>query len=133
MTDFDLVILDCGCSTAGCDCCVGVGVIIASADTGVGGSVELLSFPLSSGLREKSVSIAFHPKLMLLAVDFLELKPELLLLGWKRPVDILLFSLFSLFSTNASKPAEPIVAALSLFGFQVLDSGVGSGLSGIVS
>ena len=71
-----------------------------------------------------------HLKLSSLAVDFLEIEPELLLEG-KIPMDLILFSLFS---TKASKPAEPMVAALSLFGFHVLDSvTVCSGLSGTTS
>ena len=63
--------------------------------------------------------------------DFPELEVGLLLFGGKTPTDILLFSLFS---AKASKPVEPIAAALSLFGFHVPGSfGVDSGPSRIVS
>jgi len=83
-------------------------------------------------LSEKSFAIADHPKLSSLVVDFLEFEPEFLLLGGKIPVDVLFF--FSLLSTKAPKPAEPIVSALSLFGFHNLDSvGVDSGLSVMAS
>jgi len=95
------------------------------------GNVELLGLAPSSGLSEKSLVIALHLKLSSLLADFLELELDLLLLDWKTPVNIFLFSLFS---AKASKPAEPTVVVLSLFGFQALDSVlVGSGLSGIVS
>jgi len=57
-----------------------------------------------------------HLKLSSLPADFLELKPDLLLLDRKTPVNIFLFSPFS---AKASKPAEPNV--------------VGSGLLGIIS
>lgn len=88
-------------------------------------NVELLDLPPSSGLSVKSFAISVHPKLSSLLVDFVELEPEFLLF------DVFFFSLFS---TKASKPAEPIVLALSLFGVCVFDSVVvGSGLSGIVS
>lgn len=106
-------------------------VLFSSAGVGVEDIIEFLDLPPSSGLSEKSFAIALHLKLSSLLIDFLELETEPLLVGWKTPVDILLFSFFS---TKASKPAEPIVTALSLFGFHVFDSvEVGSGLSGIVS
>jgi len=93
--------------------------------------VELPEFPPSSGLSEKSFAISYHPKLSSLLVDFLELELEFPLFDWKTAGNNLFFSLFS---TKASKPAEPIVVVLSLFGPHVFDSvGVGSGLSGIVS
>ena len=132
-----------------CDC-VGVSCLSSSVDAGTDwkgnrirtreirapknsltSNVELLDFPPSSGLSEKSFAIELHPRLSPLSVDLPETEPELLLLGGKIRVDT---RFFPLFSTKASKPAEPIVALLSLFGFHVLDSvGVGSGLSGIVS
>ena len=94
-------------------------------------NVELLDLVPSSGLSEKSFAIVLQLKLSPLAVDFLEVEPELLLLGAKIPVDILFFSLFS---TKAPKPVELVVAVFSGFGFNILDSvGVDSGLSGIVS
>lgn len=130
ITDLDLVILGCGCSVAGCDC-EEVTSLFWLADVGVRGKVD---FPPSNGLSAKSFAMALHIEPNSLPTDFLALliEPELLLLDWKMPVDILL--LFSLFSTKASKPAEPIVALLSLLGFHVLDSVVlGSGLSGMVS
>lgn len=131
ITDLDLASLDCGCSIGVFDW-VGVSPPPPSVDAGVESNVELLEFPPSSGLSEKSLAIALHPKPIPLAVELVELEPEPLLLDGKIPVDILL--LFSLFSTKALKPVEPIVAALSLLGFHVLVSvAVGSGLSGIVS
>jgi len=75
--------------------------------------------------------MALHLKLSSLPADFVELEPDLLLPDWKTPLN---FFLFSLFSTKASKPAEPVVVALSLFEFHVFGSfTVGSGLSRIVS
>jgi hypothetical protein len=104
--------------------------LLSSVNAGVEGNVELLDPPTSSGSSEKSFVIPTHPKLSSLLVDFFELEPEFLLLDFKTPVD----NHFSLFSTKASKQAEPIVLVLSLFGFCVTDSVVaGSGLSGIVS
>lgn len=94
------------------------------------GKVELLDFEPSNGLSAKSFAIALHIEL---PVDFLELRIELELLlpVWKIPVDILLLSLFS---TKASKPAEPMVTLLSLLGFHVLDSVAGSSeVSGTMS
>ena len=95
------------------------------------GNVELLGLVPSSGLSEKSFVIALHLKLSSLPADFLELEPDLLLLDWKTPVNIFLLSLFS---AKVSRPGEPSVVSLSLFGLHALDSAfAGSGLSGIVS
>jgi len=108
-----------------------VGSLLSSVNAGVEGNVELLDPPTSSGSSEKSFVIPTHPKLSPLLVDFFELEAEFLLLDFKTPVDN---HFFSLFSTKASKQAEPIVLVLSLFGFCVTDSVVvGSELSGIVS
>jgi len=110
---------------------VDVSSLFSSIDAGVEGNVELLDFLPSRGLREKSFAMEPHLKLSSLLVDFLEIEPEPLLLGWKIPVDILRFSLFS---TKVSRSPEPIVGVLSLFGLHVFDSvAVGSGVSGIVS
>jgi hypothetical protein len=126
----DLEIFDRGCSVAVRDG-VGVSSSFSTTSAGTDSSVELLDLLPSSGLREKSFAIEPHLKLRSLPVDFLEIEPEPLLLDWKIPVDILRFSLFS---TKASNPPEPMVGILSLFVFWVFDSvAVGSGLSWIVS
>jgi len=85
---------------------VGVSSLFSSTDAGTENNVELLDLLPSSGLREKSFAIEPHLKLRSLPVDFLEIEPEPLLFDWKMPEDILRFSLFS---TKASKPAEPMV------------------------
>jgi hypothetical protein len=108
---------------------VGVRSPFSSFDAGVESNVELLDLPPSSGLSEKSFAITLHIELSSLPTDLFELEAEPLLFGEKTPVLFLSF-----FSTKASKPVEPIMAALSLFGFHVPGSFVvGSGLSWIVS
>jgi len=151
ITDLDLVILDCGCSTAARDG-VGVSSLFSSVDAGVDwkkkerirnwgacllgirltSDVELFDLPPSKGLSEKSFAITLHIEPRSLAVDLFGLEGEFLLFGGGEiQMDILLFSLFC---TKAAKPLEPIESVLSLFGFHVAGSvGVGSGLSGIVS